>query len=109
MIGKLCQVVQKTRPIGEQLQVLNLPGGGASSGRESVYESLHAYIHNAISPYFNAFVSVKDVAAENNGKTRDDKDSKMGFYRELPLILIRSCKEEVCRTGTVIASSPAKY
>jgi len=69
-------VLQKDRPIQTQLQIINLPGhldGG------NPYETLHSYIHNAVSPYFNAYVSSK---SDNNAKTNsnfEDKDVKAGI------------------------------
>jgi len=69
-------VLQKDKPIQAQLQIINLPGyldGG------NPYETLHSYIHNVVSPYFNAYVSSK---SENNSKVAsnfEDKDVKAGI------------------------------
>lgn len=69
-------ILQKDKPIQAQLQIINLPGyldGG------NPYETLHSYIHNAVSPYFNAYVNSK---SENNSKAItnfEDKDVKAGI------------------------------
>jgi dynein heavy chain 1 len=54
--------------------LINLPGnldGG------NAYETLHSYLHNAISPFFDAYVSVKSSQTFGSGP-RDDKDGKTG-------------------------------
>lgn len=74
--------IDTSRPLQTQVQFINLPGPAANDaglGLASPYEALHSYIHYAVSPYFNAYVSTKggsDTGASN--KRPDDKDGKMG-------------------------------
>ncbi|KAJ1659203.1 dynein heavy chain [Dispira simplex] len=83
-------VLDMGRPISLQVQVMNLPGPAAHRGGDvagavgpSPYEALHAYIHHAVSPYFNALVSSKQLLAEAAGQSgaghREEKDSKGGI------------------------------
>ncbi|KAJ3336987.1 hypothetical protein HDU93_001788 [Gonapodya sp. JEL0774] len=48
-------------PLSSQLQVLNVPEGG------SAYETLWAYVHNAVGPLFEAYVGGKGV--DKDGKS----------------------------------------
>ena len=69
------------RPLGNQIQITNLPGPAATeSGTAGVspYEALHSYIHHAVAPYFNAYVSAKGGNAETGIRTKQD-DLKMGI------------------------------
>jgi len=69
------------RPLGTQIQITNLPGPAATeSGTAGVspYEALHSYIHHAVAPYFNAYVSTKGGNAETGKRTKQD-DLKMGI------------------------------
>ena len=69
------------RPLGNQIQIANLPGPAATeSGIAGVspYEALHSYIHHAVAPYFNAYVSAKGGNAETGIRTKQD-DLKMGI------------------------------
>ncbi len=50
--------LDSTRPVAEQLQFLVLPGV-VRADVGSVYESLHAYMRHAVSPYFNTLLSVR--------------------------------------------------
>ncbi|KAF9336730.1 hypothetical protein BG006_007626 [Podila minutissima] len=75
--------IDTSRPLQTQVQFINLPGPAANDaglGLASPYEALHSYIHYAVSPYFNAYVSTKggsDTGASS--KRPDDKDGKMGI------------------------------
>jgi len=79
--------IDTSRPLQTQVQFINLPGPAANDaglGLASPYEALHSYIHYAVSPYFNAYVSTKggsDTGASN--KRPDDKDGKMGMHSSL--------------------------
>lgn len=67
------------RPLGPQLQCMPLPGAPIAGelGAVSPYEALHSYIHLAVSPYFNAYVSSKGGSQqEMTGKKNED--NKMG-------------------------------
>ncbi|KAJ1982313.1 dynein heavy chain [Dimargaris xerosporica] len=102
-------VLDAGRPIALQVQVMNLPGPAAhrllNSATPDVtavatnpYEALHAYIHHAVSPFFNAYTLAKQQLAEAQGPVsagkRDDKDAKMGIpmakkkFAELELSLL---------------------
>ncbi|RUS15357.1 dynein heavy chain, N-terminal region 1-domain-containing protein, partial [Endogone sp. FLAS-F59071] len=68
------------RPLGPQLQCMPLPGApiAGEPGAVSPYEALHSYIHLAVSPYFNAYVSSKGGnQQEMTGKKNED--NKMGI------------------------------
>ncbi|KAI8321400.1 dynein heavy chain [Martensiomyces pterosporus] len=77
-------------PLSRQVQVMNLPGpassgSGASAPAVNPYETLHAYIRFAVSPYFNAYVAAKEKAEQQSnqgaegGTFRDEKDSQPGI------------------------------
>ncbi|KAI8619674.1 dynein heavy chain [Chytriomyces sp. MP71] len=79
-IIKRVPLIDPARSMHSQLQVINLPGsaaakevsggaGGASGG--NVYEALHSYIHNAVAPFFDAFVNANGAAGGRDG----DKDN----------------------------------
>ncbi|KAJ3385444.1 hypothetical protein HDU84_002244 [Entophlyctis sp. JEL0112] len=61
---KKSTVLDSSKPLAVQLHVVNLPGAGAKDG--SMYEALHAFVHNAVSPFFNAF-----VGGSNTSSTKD--------------------------------------
>ncbi|KAI7825176.1 dynein heavy chain [Gamsiella multidivaricata] len=75
--------IDTSRPLQTQVQFINLPGPAANDGGlglSSPYEALHSYIHYAVSPYFNAYVSTKGGAESGaSSKRPDDKDGKMGI------------------------------
>ncbi|KAF9287595.1 hypothetical protein BGZ68_001583 [Mortierella alpina] len=74
--------IDTSRPLQNQVQFINLPGPAANEtglGLASPYEALHSYIHYAVSPYFNAYVSTKSGAEGVSSKRPDDKDGKMGI------------------------------
>jgi dynein heavy chain 1 len=75
--------IDTSRPLQTQVQFINLPGPAANEsglGLASPYEALHSYIHYAVSPYFNAYVSSKSgVEGGMSSKRPDDKDGKMGI------------------------------
>ncbi|KAF9161045.1 hypothetical protein DFQ26_004928 [Actinomortierella ambigua] len=75
--------IDTTRPLQSQVQFINLPGPGANDagmGLANPYEALHSYIHYAVSPYFNAFVSTKTGSEGGvSSKRADDKDDSMGI------------------------------
>ncbi|KAF9438119.1 hypothetical protein BGZ76_009650 [Entomortierella beljakovae] len=74
--------IDTTRPLQTQVQFINLPGPAANESGltlSSPYEALHSYIHYAVSPYFNAYVSTKKGAEAVSSKRPDDKDGKMGI------------------------------
>lgn len=74
--------IDTSRPLQTQVQFINLPGPAANEsglGLASPYEALHSYIHYAVSPYFNAYVSTKSGSDGGiSSKRPDDKDGKMG-------------------------------
>ncbi|KAI7899864.1 dynein heavy chain [Cokeromyces recurvatus] len=80
-IIKRLPTLDPSRPLQNQLQLINLPGASNSGepGQISAYEFLHSYIHFAVSPYFNAYVNAR------HGKTNEissikskNEDNKMG-------------------------------
>ncbi|KAK3805063.1 MAG: dynein heavy chain [Linnemannia elongata] len=75
--------IDTSRPLQTQVQFINLPGPAANEsglGLASPYEALHSYIHYAVSPYFNAYVSTKSGSDGGiSSKRPDDKDGKMGI------------------------------
>ncbi|KAK9719430.1 dynein heavy chain [Basidiobolus ranarum] len=82
---KRSATLDSLRPLQNQLQLINLPGPASTdntTGAATPYEALHAYIHHAVSPFFNAYVSSKETSTEGStttGGKREDKDSKMGI------------------------------
>ncbi|KAJ3032718.1 hypothetical protein HDV00_007194 [Rhizophlyctis rosea] len=72
-IIKRSAFVESSRPLQQQLQIINLPGAGGGNP----YESLHAYIHNAVAPFFDAYVSARGLVAGGAGAT--DKEGKTGI------------------------------
>ncbi|KAG0049018.1 hypothetical protein BGZ83_006135 [Gryganskiella cystojenkinii] len=76
-------VLKETESGSDAFQFINLPGPAANEsglGLASPYEALHSYIHYAVSPYFNAYVSTKSgVEGGTSNKRPDDKDGKMGI------------------------------
>ncbi|KAI9105868.1 dynein heavy chain [Phlyctochytrium arcticum] len=76
-IIKRSSTVDATRPLQQQLQIFNLPGPSEGG---NPYEALHSYIHNAVSPFFDAFSSQKASAALKSDRTgREDKDNRSGI------------------------------
>ncbi|KAI9204677.1 dynein heavy chain [Polychytrium aggregatum] len=67
-------IVEEGRPLQNQLQLINLPGPGDGG---NTYETLHSYIHNAVSPFFDAYVASKGGLVPSTGG-RDDKEAKTG-------------------------------
>ncbi|KAJ1678750.1 dynein heavy chain, partial [Spiromyces aspiralis] len=79
---KRTPVLDPILPLSTQIQIMNLPGpasvasapsrandsesatavGTVALASANPYEALHAYIHHAMSPYFNAFISAKEKA-----------------------------------------------
>ena len=60
-----------SRPLSGQLHLLNIGDGSPS-------ELLHAYIHNAVSPFFNAYaskISARSGASDREAKTGADLDA----------------------------------
>ncbi|KAI8810266.1 dynein heavy chain [Cladochytrium replicatum] len=64
-------VVEVTRSLQSQLQVMVLPGPADGA---NPYEILHMYIHHAVSPYFDAYTTAKTSAAGSNS----EKSNKSG-------------------------------
>ncbi|KAJ3090057.1 hypothetical protein HK102_004799, partial [Quaeritorhiza haematococci] len=82
-------VIESTRSLQSQLQFILLPGPGENG---NVYETLHSYIHNAVSPYFDAYVTAKGGGlVGSTSSIRDDKDNKMGMCSRLLRIKIGGC------------------
>ncbi|KNC98573.1 uncharacterized protein SPPG_06258 [Spizellomyces punctatus DAOM BR117] len=74
---KRFSTVEIARPLQQQLQLINLPGPGEGG---NPYEALHSYIHNAVSPFFDAFAAAKGVSASSIDRHgREDKDNKTGI------------------------------
>lgn len=70
-----------SRPLQNQLQLINLPGAPNTSepGQTSAYEFLHSFIHLAVSPYFNAYVNARHGKANEAGSSKSkNEDNKMG-------------------------------
>ncbi|KAJ3331033.1 hypothetical protein HDU76_004259 [Blyttiomyces sp. JEL0837] len=74
---KRSTTIESSRPLQHQLQLINLPG---PSDGGNPYEALHSYIHNAVSPFFEAFVSARSLGTFGlSSGGRDEKDSKAGI------------------------------
>ena len=78
------QPIDPRKPLSSQIQVINLPGAvvldEASSsevGSGSPYEVLHSIIHNALTPYFNAYTQGQRQLAGTI--SRADADGKTGI------------------------------
>lgn len=78
---KRLPTLDQSRPLQNQLQLINLPGAPNSGepGQTSAYEFLHSYIHLAVSPYFNAYVNARHgkSGTEASSKSKNE-DNKMG-------------------------------
>lgn len=64
-----------------QLQVINLPGHASLIGTQgaiSPYEILHAMVHSAIAPYFEAHTKEKESRALTRTNRFTDADAKTG-------------------------------
>ncbi|KAI8852562.1 dynein heavy chain and region D6 of dynein motor-domain-containing protein [Chytridium lagenaria] len=72
---KRTSIIESTRPLQTQLQLIILPG---PSDGGNAFETLHSYIHNAVSPFFDAYLSAKTIVP-GTMTNRDDKDSKTGI------------------------------
>lgn len=68
-IIKKSPILESSKPIQEQVQLMVLPGYADANA----FESLLSYIHNGISPFFDAYVK---------GREGDDgdKDGKTGIF-----------------------------
>lgn len=64
--------IDNTKSIQNQIQILTLPGHSESTNSGNPYDTIHNYLHNAMSPYFEAFVSKKGLTS------KDDQDQKTG-------------------------------
>ncbi|KAI9295785.1 dynein heavy chain [Neoconidiobolus thromboides FSU 785] len=73
---KRVSVLDQTKPLQNQIQFINLPGPNSDS--ISPYEALHAYIHHAVSPYFNAFTNAKLGTSTDIQANKRDESSTMG-------------------------------
>ena len=96
---KRSPVLDNTRSVASQVQCVPLPAAAASSdgsagqdmdgsGVSGIYESLHAYIHHAVSPFFNALVGAQTAShtsAVSSGttKSREDKDGRQIAKKKL--------------------------
>lgn len=61
------------QPIKSQLQLIMLPGPAEV---ENPYETILSYLHNAVSPYFEALTCQK----EHSAKKGQEDDSKSGEF-----------------------------
>lgn len=79
MIKRL-PTLDQSRPLQNQLQLINLPGAPNSGepGQTSAYEFLHSYIHLAVSPYFNAYVNARHGKSSEASSKSKNEDNKMG-------------------------------
>lgn len=80
---KRAAAIDQARPIWSQVQVMNLPGLptlGPTQAQQSAsmtpYEFLHSFVHNALSPYFEACTRNQDTV--NGSKSRTDTEAKTG-------------------------------
>lgn len=78
---KRSATLDQSRPLQNQLQLINLPGAPNASepGQTGAYEFLHSYIHLAVSPYFDAYVNARygKAANETSSKSKNE-ENKMG-------------------------------
>jgi dynein heavy chain 1 len=78
---KRLPTLDQSRPLQNQLQLINLPGAPNSGepGQTSAYEFLHSYIHLAVSPYFNAYVDARHGKSNEASSSKSkNEDNKMG-------------------------------
>ncbi|KAJ3389103.1 hypothetical protein HDU92_001163 [Lobulomyces angularis] len=71
---KRLPIIEASRTLNSQLQLIVLP-----TDSSNIYESIHSYIHNAVSPFFDAYVSAKGGLSGTTTSSRDDKDVKAGI------------------------------
>ncbi|KAI9324196.1 dynein heavy chain, N-terminal region 1-domain-containing protein, partial [Zopfochytrium polystomum] len=81
---KRTRVIESSRPMQLQVHLINLAG---SFDGGNPYEALHSYIHNAVAPFFEAYVAAKTTGAA----PRDEKDIQMAKKKiaELELSLLQ--------------------
>lgn len=72
-IIKRVPVIESTRSISSQLQLIHIPGPQEGG---NAYETLHSLIHNAVAPFFDAYVSAKGGSLVL--QARDEKEAKTG-------------------------------
>ena len=75
---KRTQRLESLQPLSQQMNFFLFPSG---YNEQSIYEILHGYIHHAVSPLFNAYISSKMASSEIadfGSKLRDDKDNRLG-------------------------------
>jgi dynein heavy chain 1 len=79
---KRAQRLDSTYPIAGQVQVINLPGlaslndAANNNTAASPFAALHSIVHNALGPYFDAYIRSRDPAEST--KSRTDPDAKTG-------------------------------
>ncbi|KAI9728167.1 MAG: hypothetical protein M1828_004628 [Chrysothrix sp. TS-e1954] len=76
--------VDFSRPLNQQLQIVNLPGlhslvtsSEPSTNRASPFEILHSLVRSALSPYFDAFSRTQDSSQTTT--TKGDADQRIGI------------------------------
>lgn len=78
------QPIDSRSPLFSQIQVINLPGLGASNDTNpnqgasaSPFEALHSIVHLALAPYFNAYTQGQKSSSGNKG--RHESDARAGI------------------------------
>jgi dynein heavy chain 1 len=81
-ILKRPQPLDSTVPIHAQLQIMNLPGTvgltGGTQGSVSPFEILHALVHSALAPYFDAYTKGQESQTTVRSSRFADAEAKTG-------------------------------
>ena len=75
-------------PLHSQLQVMNLPGTAMLNGANGVspFEILHALVHSALAPYFDAYTKIQDSQPGQTSRASRfaDAEAKTGMFTKMP-------------------------
>ena len=116
-IIKRPQPLDPTIPLHAQLQIINLPGtvalNGGAQGSVSPFEILHALVHSALAPYFDAYTKGQETQVAGRLNRFADTEAKTGMLvgsndRAHYLRFLRySCDEEKAGRARAFLATPS--
>lgn len=87
-IIKRPQPLDPTLPLHAQLQIMNFPGtvvlNSGAQGSISPFEILHALVHSALAPYFDAYSKGQENQSGRRLNRFADTEAKTGMLRGGP-------------------------